>query len=94
MLDKVYLILGLILAFSNLYFSLKELVPNAFVNKVDSRNLSFALSISLVSATIIYIGINSIGPISFLISFLSGILIFLISITIFQNETRDSLEEK
>ena len=83
----ILLISGLLIAFVNIYFSVKELIHIENLQKDITRgNLSFVIALSAVSATYINVSIKSIGGMSVLISAISGILIFLISMIIIQDE--------
>lgn len=94
MIDKLILFSCILAAFTILYMSIREILTESKWKHI-SKDLSLALSVSIVSISIIYAGIDSIGPLALLISSLAGLILFLTSLTILKEDgSYKSLEKK
>lgn len=92
MRDKIFQITALVIAFINLYIAGKQIIKFKMKDsEIESRNIVFTLSLSIVSTVYIFQNIKQVGDIAFLIAPLSGLLIFFTSVVILGEENKRNL---
>lgn len=95
MSNDFLLIIGLIIAFVNLYFSIFEIIKFKEQNKyLTKKSIAFIISLAIVSIVYIFIGIKSIGFSALIISVSVGFILLLISTTIFSDSKTTLPREK
>lgn len=95
MSNDVLLIIGLIIAFVNLYSSILEIIKFKDQNKyLNKKSIAFIISLAIVSIVYIFIGIKSIGLSALIISVSVGFILLLISTTIFSDSNTTLPREK
>lgn len=82
------LIIGLTLAFFILFGVLSDSPQNNSYERVTVSQKTFITALCIVSTTFLYIIIYLTGPIAILISILTGILLYLISYAVFEDDAK------
>lgn len=91
MLERIFILLQLIIAFLNIYFSCKEIFGKGMN---DAKERSFIIGLSSVIVAFLYTQTKQLGGIAIFVSILGGVLVFIISTEILISEHKGIIKKK